>query len=542
VWLRLVLQLNHPAAPESLAFTLNGTEVSVPDDGSSLLDALREHLGCRSVKDGCSPQGQCGCCTVWVDGAPRVSCVTAARRVAGRAVTTVEGLPSDQRARWTAAFVEAGASQCGFCTPGIVMRLASLEHRRGAADDAAVRTALAAHLCRCTGWQSIVEAARLALTPGFVPSAERDPVLGAWRAQIEGGTLQSGGAQIVLGGGGFADDTAPTDAVVALPAGVGPVPTAPTLVEARRRAGAVPGRNSTVPLRYPMEIPEGEWALTLRTTWVEPAYLEPDASWCAPGGIPATPLANGGAFGGKLRSPLPALARELADQHDHAVRVLWSRETVVRHGGKRPPVALGVRADGSGVMRVARTPGSADLGPLRLAVAAQLPGLVIEEVALDGPPVAPDVRGAGWAEAAAVRALLPLVLRGVSGPGHPIEVARPGAGRAIVTIDEAGEVHVEVWAGEVLDEVTLRSYCLGAVHQALSWVRREGIALDDTAAVRDLTIRSFGILSARDTPAVHVVIHASDGVPVNGSDAVFAAAAAAAWLADDLAPQWPTRR
>ncbi len=228
-----------------------------------------------------------------------------------------------------------------------------------------------------------------------------------------------------------------------------------------------------------MEVPDGEWVLTLRTTWVEPAYLEPDASWCAPGGIPATPLANGGAFGGKRRSPLPALARELADEHDHPVRVLWSRETVVRHGGKRPPVALGVRADGSGVMRVARTPGSADLGPLRLAVAAQLPGLVIEEVALDGPPVVPDVRGAGWAEAAAVRALLPFVRRGVSGPGHPVEVARPGAGRAVVTIDEAGEVHVEVWAGEVLDEVTLRSYCLGAVHQALSWVRREGIAVDD---------------------------------------------------------------
>ena len=263
---------------------------------------------------------------------------------------------------------------------------------------------------------AIVEAARLALTPGFVPVAERDPVLGAWRAQIEGGRSSPGGVQTVLGGGGFADDTAPPGALVALPAGPGPVAPAPTLVEARRRAGAVPGRNSTVPLRYPMEVPEGEWVLTLRTTWVEPAYLEPDASWCAPGGIPATPLANGGAFGGKRRSPLPALARELADELDHPVRVLWSRETVVRHGGKRPPVAR-VRADGSGVMRVAWTPGSADLGTLRLAVTAELPGLVIEEVALDGPPVVPDVRGAGWAEAAAVRALLPFVRRGVSGPG-----------------------------------------------------------------------------------------------------------------------------
>ena len=97
------------------------------DDGISLLDALREELGCRSVKDGCSPQGQCGCCTVWVDGAPRVACVTPVRRIAGRQVTTLEGAPEELRDRWAAAFVAHGASQCGFCTPGIVLRLASLE-------------------------------------------------------------------------------------------------------------------------------------------------------------------------------------------------------------------------------------------------------------------------------------------------------------------------------------------------------------------------------------------------------------------------------
>jgi xanthine dehydrogenase small subunit len=542
VWLRLLLQLSEPSATGLVGFALNGSAVCVPDDGSSLLDALREHLGCVSVKDGCSPQGQCGCCTVWVDGSPRVSCVTATRRVAGRAVTTVEGLPEDLRRRWTDAFVETGASQCGFCTPGILMRLASLEHRRGGADDAAVRTALSAHLCRCTGWQSIVEAARLAQSPADAHHGGRDPVLAAWRAEVEGGACQSAGAPVVLGGGGFADDTAPPGALVALPAGAEPVEPAPSLREARRRAGAVPGRHSTVALRHPVDVADGEWALALRTTWVEPAYLEPDASWCDPGGVPATPLANGGAFGGKIRSPLPALARRLADEQGRAVRVLWSRESVVRHGPKRPPVAIGVRADGSGVMRVARTPGSADLAPLCGAVAACLPGLVVEEAAVAGPPVSPEVRGAGWAEAAVVGAVLPLALSGRTGPGHPVEVARPGAGRAIVAIDEAGAVRVEVWAGEVLDEVTLRSYCLGAVHQGLSWVRREGIALDESGAVQDLTIRSFGILSARDTPEVHVELHPSDGLPVNGSDAVFAAAAAAAWLADGLPPTWPTRR
>ena len=80
-----------------IALRVNGEPVSVPDDAGSLLDALRDHLGLRSAKDGCSPQGQCGCCTVWVDGAPRVACVTPVSRVAGREVTTLEGLPESER-------------------------------------------------------------------------------------------------------------------------------------------------------------------------------------------------------------------------------------------------------------------------------------------------------------------------------------------------------------------------------------------------------------------------------------------------------------
>ncbi len=103
-------------------------------------------------------------------------------------------------------------------------------------------------------------------------------------------------------------------------------------------------------------------------------------------------------------------------------------------------------------------------------------------------------------------------------------------------------VRVEVWAGEVLCEVTLRSYVLGAVHQALGLVWSEGIAVDDEGAPLDLTIRSFGILSARDMPEVEVVCHPGDLWPVNGSDAVFAATLAAAWQLDGTPPAWPTRR
>ena len=538
----------------SVAFRVDGRDVSVDDDRVSLLDALRESLGVRAPKDGCSPQGQCGCCTVWIDGAPRVSCVTPVRRAGGREVTTTEGMPGDLSRRWSEAFVAAGASQCGFCTPGIVLRLAALESRAAGGrrlDEAAIRTSLAAHLCRCTGWQSIVEAAGAVLGVPVGPAAPcdpggagavRDPLLVAWRAQLEGPAFQATTPETVLGHAGFADDTAPGAAVVAVPRADGSLAIGADLVAARRGSEKVQGRNSPVPLRHPLAVPEGDWALVLRTTWVEPAYLEPDASWCVPGGHPATPLANGGAFGGKRRSPVPAVARQLADERGEPVRVVWAREDVARLGPKRPPVALALGADGSGVLRVARTPGAVGLDDYAARVAALAPGLAVEPVDVPGPPVSVDLRGAGWAETLVATTVLALREDAAAAPGSPVELTAPSGGRARVVVSPDGPVHVEVWAGEVLDEVVLRSYCLGAVHQALGWVRREGIAVDDAGQVQDLTIRSYGVLSARDTPWVDVTLHKEDRWPVNGSDAVFAATAAAAWITDGLVPEWPTRR
>jgi xanthine dehydrogenase small subunit len=511
------------------------------------LDALRDELGCRSVKDGCSPQGQCGCCTVWVDGAPRVACVTPVRRVAGRHVTTLEGAPVQLRDRWADAFVQHGASQCGFCTPGIVLRLAALDEagagrpptRRG------IEAALRAHLCRCTGWQSIVEAACSALgvdgAPGPHAGDPRNPVLAAWRAQFEGPAFQTSGPDVVLGGGGFADDAAPPGALVQL--GVD-APLAPSLRAARARSGRVQGRNSTVPLSHPVDVPAGDWALTLQTTWVEPAYVEPDASWCRPGQTPWSTLANGGAFGGKRRSPVPSRARALADAAGEPVRVLWRREDVVRRGPKRPPLAVALRADGTGVVRVGRTEGAVDLAPLAAGVRARCPGVEVDEVDVTGPPVSPDLRGAGWAEVLAARTALgaPGFAPG-SGAAH---VALPGAGSARVELElgngSRGRMEVDVWAGEILCPVTLRSYALGAVHQALGMVWSEGIALDAAGAPVDLTIRSFGILAARDMPEVTVRLHDGDGWPTNGSDLVFVATLAAAWIAEGLPGRWPTRR
>jgi aerobic-type carbon monoxide dehydrogenase small subunit (CoxS/CutS family) len=497
----------------TVTFSLNGVPVEVTDDGGSLLDALREQLAVRSTKDGCSPQGQCGCCTVLVDGAPRVACVTPARRVAGRAVTTIEGL-ADGRA-WADAFCAHGASQCGFCTPGIIVRLAA---RRAPVDQA-----LLAHLCRCTGWQTIREVAAAAPEP----SPPRDLERAARRAAVEGGGPQRVGADIAGGAGGFADDTAPDDALVALRGAAGEWVVGETLAEARALTAKVQGRRTTAGLTWPIDVPAGDWVRTLRTTWVEPGYLEPDSSWCRPGGEPSSPLANGGAFGGKCASPAPALARRLADEHGRPVRVLFTREDVVRYGPKRPPIAAGIRADGTGVVRVARTDGIA------AAIRSLAPRLRVEEVDVAGPRTSSELRAAGWAEAAVLLASL---------HDHEADEVRAPSGAVASAVVADDHVRVRVRCGDPLDAVVLRSYCIGAAHMALGWVRSEGIAVDAAGEPHDLTIRSFGILRAVDTPSIEVEIEAVDGPPVNGSDAVFAAVAAAAWRHLGFAEAWPAGR
>jgi xanthine dehydrogenase small subunit len=569
---------------DAVLLTVDGVEVEVADADQTLLSVLREQLGVTSVKDGCSPQGQCGCCTVWVDGAPRVSCVTPVRRVAGRSVTTLCGLDAAVRDRWVRALVATGGSQCGFCTPGIVLRLAALavsgtssgtsssEDRRHLG--ARVDQSLAAHLCRCTGWQTVREAALAVLLDEPLPDpAARDLDRAGGRATLEGRSVQRVGPEVAAGRAPFADDGAPAGALVAVPvdpsvtaetaspatvvvsggpAGAVPYVVAPTLAEARRRAGKVQGRNSTVGLRHPIRPPEGgsggAWSVTLATTWVEPAYVEPDASWCAPGGEPCSSRANGGAFGGKACGAAETAARELAERTGSTVRVVWSREDVVRLGPKRPPVAGAARPDGTGVLRVGAPEAGGWLeeewADVVTAVAAIAPGLALEAVPVPGPPLARSLRAAVWAEAAVLdrcaRAGVPV---GVPTTGVPVAVQAPDGGRAVVTVGADGSLDVEVDGGRSLDEVVLRSYAVGAVHQALGWVRSEGVAVDEGGVVRDLTVRSFGIVPARAMPSVSVRVTDGGGRgPVNASDAVFAAAAAAFWLADGLPPAWPTRR
>src|SRR4051812_25086633 len=115
-----------PGSVETFSLTINGQDVVVRELGHSLLDVLREDFDLISPKDGCQPMGQCGCCTVLIDGKPRLSCTMKASLAAGKQVTTLEGLPEETRKQIADCFVHAGAVQCGFCIPGIAMRAHAL--------------------------------------------------------------------------------------------------------------------------------------------------------------------------------------------------------------------------------------------------------------------------------------------------------------------------------------------------------------------------------------------------------------------------------
>jgi carbon-monoxide dehydrogenase small subunit len=130
--------------------------------GSSLLYMLREHLGLPGSKNACE-QGECGSCSVWLDGELVCACLVLAAQAHEHEVRTVEGLSTEDRLHAVQeAFVEAGAVQCGFCTPGLIVAVTDLLERDPSPDEATVREALSGNLCRCTGYQKILDAVRLA--------------------------------------------------------------------------------------------------------------------------------------------------------------------------------------------------------------------------------------------------------------------------------------------------------------------------------------------------------------------------------------------
>jgi aerobic carbon-monoxide dehydrogenase small subunit len=144
--------------------TVNGEQRQVDDvwEGESLLFVLRERMGLPGSKNACE-QGECGSCTVYLDHVPVCACLVAAGQAEGRDIVTVEGLRGDEDLHPVQqAFVEAGAVQCGFCTPGLIVAAHDLLERSEHPSDPEIREALAGNLCRCTGYEKILDAVNLA--------------------------------------------------------------------------------------------------------------------------------------------------------------------------------------------------------------------------------------------------------------------------------------------------------------------------------------------------------------------------------------------
>lgn len=209
----------------------------------------------------------------------------------------------------------------------------------------------------------------------------------------------------------------------------------------------------------------------------------------------------------------------------------------MRLGPKRPPVAGGANPDGTGLLRIAATSpqltepryGCSSIDEL---VALFAPGIELEHVETPGPPTSADIRGAVWAEAVCLAAMAQGELRRLEVPGGPW---------AHATVDETGiMVHASSPAGlATFDRTVLRSYCIGAAHMATSLVRSESLTVDEAGEVHDLTIRSFGILKASETPPVDIEFTETGIAHEHSiSDLVFAAVAAATSV-HLKASQWP---
>ncbi|MBT5140141.1 MAG: molybdopterin-dependent oxidoreductase, partial [Acidimicrobiaceae bacterium] len=182
-------------------FTVNGLNRTVSDHHEHLLAALRDELRITSPKDGCAPSGQCGCCTVLIDGKARISCQTSLEKASGTQITTLEGIDPTERDRLSAAFAVHGALQCGFCTPGIVMRTVALLGRDKETTRENAARHLGAHLCRCTGYVKILDAVET-LAAGETPVALTAGGIGERGVKYEADALS-------LGDRDFIDDMQP---------------------------------------------------------------------------------------------------------------------------------------------------------------------------------------------------------------------------------------------------------------------------------------------------------------------------------------------
>jgi len=190
------------APPRITEFVVNGAASSASSNHPHLLSALREELNITSPKDGCAPSGQCGACAVLVDGKPIQACLVTMEKAAGSVITTLEGFDEAERDRLATAFAASGALQCGFCTPGILVRTKALLDQKG--KDLTMETAagrLGGHLCRCTGYTKIFDAIEN-LRDGTVVTPELPQGIGTSGMKYEA-------KELALGDRGYIDDMRP---------------------------------------------------------------------------------------------------------------------------------------------------------------------------------------------------------------------------------------------------------------------------------------------------------------------------------------------
>jgi len=183
-------------AMQTFHFTLNGAATAVealPDD--MLVDVLREVLKIKSVKTGCGPQRECGACVAYIDGTPRVTCAVRIAQVEGRKILTLEGVSDNERRLYADAFQAAAGLQCGFCTPGLVLRIKWLTDQGQTLSRADIARALDGHLCRCTGYVKIIDAVELiqaAKAGGALPAVIEDGGVGQRLKRYQGSELALG--------------------------------------------------------------------------------------------------------------------------------------------------------------------------------------------------------------------------------------------------------------------------------------------------------------------------------------------------------------
>lgn len=419
---------------DPLTFVLDGAPVSVSvDPKTSTLDVLRESLGVFAIKAGCSPQGLCGCCLVLVDGKPRLTCTLPVKSVVGKSITTLAGLSDDERARLADAFVETGASQCGYCTPGIVLSTHALLEANAAPTAEEVVRALNLHTCRCTGYTAILAGVdrAAALRRGDAPPATRS---------------RPEGTELVLGERPFVDDlvrpgmlhAVPVfppragtvtklelpDGVVRVLRGVGEtvahagdavaLVAAGSAAEARALARAAVvevaaadridfERSTEVVAEATSSVTGAPTGIvhrvedTVSLTTTDPVFLEPEAALAVPGadglvvysatqdpggvaaaiGARVVALPSGGSYGGKAGVTVEGYAAGLARQTGRPVRVSVDLEEGMRLHPKRPAararVSLAATATGrlvSARVRVWLDGGAACVDPEKLVADA----------------------------------------------------------------------------------------------------------------------------------------------------------------------------